>query len=476
MFFHVAFFMGKRFIMDNYHKVLSKITAVFVVSAVFVIPMDGLAVTIEDALLKAYINNPQLLAKRASLRGTDESVSQALANWRPNVSASGSVGGAWETSSSSTPTGYEQRYPKTLDISITQSLYRGGRTLASIGEAENNVRAAQARLLDAEQTVLLEAANAYLAVFRDHAVLKLNVNSEQVLERQLQAARDRFEVGEITRTDVNQSEARLAKSKADRIQAEGDLETSRATYLKVVGELAPPNLTLPTIKFNLPEDVLAAVKLAVAKNYSVVAAEFDKKAGQENVKKVWGELLPTVEVSAGTGRDLETSTSINRKTDHTITLDVTIPIYQKGAVFSRLRQARQQVAENVYNIDLQRRNASEAATQAWESLIAARARVEAFQRQVDANKIALDGVQQEASVGSRTVLDVLDAEQELQDSRVSHVKAQTEQFVAMFKLKSAIGELTASKLGFAVDVYDFRAHYNEIRGKLFGGHSTGEVQ
>ena len=443
---------------------------------IFFGPKIGSCESIKDAMSKAYLSNPQLLAQRANLRGTDETVAQALASWRPNVSISGSVGGAWETSSSSSPQGYEQRYPKTVDFTLTQALFRGGRTIASISEAENNVKAAQARLLETEQDVLLSAANAYLAVFRDQAVLKLNVSNEQVLIRQLEAARDRFEVGEITRTDVNQSEARVAKSRADRIQSEGDLKASRATYLKVIGTVPSASLNLPIVDFELPKSAAMAIDLAIVNNFGVVAAEFDRDAGIDNVRGVLGELMPSVNVSAGTGRDLETSSSSNRKTDHTVTLDVTIPIYQQGAVYSRLRQARQQAAENVFKIDQQRRNASEEATQSWESLIAARARVNAFKRQVDANVIALDGVQQEATVGSRTVLDVLDAEQELLDARVSHVKAQQEHLVATFKLKASVGQLTGRDLGFAAEVYDYQVHYNEVRGKWFGTRSSGDVE
>lgn len=435
------------------------------------------AQTIEDALAKAYLNNPTLLSTRAGLRSTDESVPQALANWRPSVEITGSAGAEVVESNTSTGTDRNQsRRPRDIGISLTQPLFRGGRTLAATSGAENDIRAARARLLEAEQNILLQAATAYLNVYRDQAVLRLNQNNEEVLQRQLEATRDRFEVGEITRTDVHQAEARLARSKADRIQSQGDLETSRANYLNVVGEPAPATLTLPDRAGDLPGSADEAVRIAVVNNPGVIAAEFDRRAAMDNVDEVWGELLPEMDVTASSTREWETTTESSLRTTHEVTLNLTIPIYQQGEVYSRLRQARQDAAESTLVIDTERRDAAEAGTQAYESLITARAQVDAFQTQIEASIVALEGVQREAAVGSRTVLDILDAEQELLDSRVSHVRSERDELVATYELMSALGRLTAKDLGLAVDLYDPREHYNEVRDKWFGGTSSGGVK
>ena len=439
--------------------------------------MPASAQTIEDALAKAYLNNPTLLSTRAGLRSTDESVPQALANWRPTVEITGSAGAEVVESSTSTGTDRNQsRRPKDIGISVTQPLFRGGRTLAATSGAENDIRAARARLLEAEQNILLQAATAYLNVYRDQAVLRLNQNNEEVLQRQLEATRDRFEVGEITRTDVHQAEARLARSKADRIQSQGDLETSRANYLNVVGEPAPKTLTLPDRAGDLPGSADEAVRIAVVNNPGVIAAEFDRRASMDNVDEVWGELLPEMDLTASSTREWETTTESSLRTSHEVTLNLTIPIYQQGEVYSRLRQARQDAAESTLVIDTERRDAAEAGTQSYESLITARAQVDAFQTQIEASIVALEGVQREAAVGSRTVLDILDAEQELLDSRVSHVRAERDELVATYELMSALGRLTAKDLGLAVDLYDPREHYNEVRDKWFGGTSSGGVK
>ncbi len=444
-------------------------------------PAPAQAQNLADALIAAYTNNPTLAARRARLRATDEQVPQALSNWRPSVSINGDVGYARNKSTLRTTDRTQDRNPASVGVSITQPLYRGGRTLAATEGAENSVRAERARLIDTEQDILLSAATAYLNVFRDEAVLALNINNEKVLSRQLEATKDRFEVGEITRTDVHQAEARLAGATADRIRAEANLENSRATYENVVGLPAPKNLELPAEPGGLPGERHDAIKLAATTNPNVIAAEFDRKAGQNSVREVKGELLPQVDVTASADRAYESSSNTGRSSSDTgridsaeVMLNLTIPIYQQGGVYSRLREVKQDLAELTRDIDQARRDAIEDATSAWENLQTARARVVSFSAQIEANVVALDGVEREAAVGSRTVLDVLDAEQELLDSRVGHTEAQRDERVAAFELAAAIGKMTAMDMKLAVDVYDPRNHYDEVRGKWIGGSSSEE--
>ena len=250
-------------------------------------------------------------------------------------------------------------------MTLTQSLYRGGRTLAATREAENTVHAERARLSETEQDVLLDAATAFMDVFRDEAVLKLNINNEQVLKRQFEATRDRFEVGEITRTDVHQAEARLAGAAADRIESEGNLEASRASYQNIVGMSAPRGLKAPARAYALPDDKATANMTAAVDNPVVVSAEFDRKALEDKVDEVRGELLPTLSVSTGVTRAFESSSQTGRLDTAKLTLNLTVPLYQQGEVFSRLREAKQDVAEQVQIVDKARRDAIEEATRAW---------------------------------------------------------------------------------------------------------------
>ncbi|TCS61342.1 outer membrane protein [Varunaivibrio sulfuroxidans] len=428
------------------------------------------AQTFEETLAAAYRSNPGLLAEQARLRAIDEGVAQARSGWRPSVNATMTTGRAIDDKSA-TPKVY--RDPSTMGVTISQPLYSGGKTVAATAQADNAVYAGRARLSSAEQTVLLNAATAYVNVVRDQAVVDLNINNEQVLKRQLDAAKDRFKVGEITRTDVDQASARLAGATADRIQAEGALETSRANFVSVVG-MAPEKLGAPDIEFSLPDSLGEAVKIAAEGNYTVQAAVYDERAARDGVRGVEGDLLPSLSLNGSATRSLNTMSQNYASNSYQAQLVLSVPLYEAGGTYSRLRQARQQASRQRLLIDQARRSATESATSAWETLQTARAQIVSIKSQVNASRTALAGVEREAAVGSRTVLDVLDAEQELLNARVKLVRAQRDATVAIFRLKESMGQLTARNLNLKVDLYDNQGHYREVRGKWVGTSSSGE--
>jgi len=434
------------------------------------------AETLSEALAAAYASNPGLKAERAKLRAVDEQVPQALSGFRPTLEASGDVTREDTLNNRrSTGGGKEQiRTPRGTDFTVAQPLYQGGRTTAALGEAENKVRAARARLTSKEQEVLLAAVNAFMDVIRDQAVLNLNINNEQVLRRQLEATLDRFQVGEITRTDVSQAEARLAGATADRIQSEGNLEISRAAYLNVIG-LAPSTLLAPK-KFSheLPADKKSASDAAREVHPDVSAALFDERAAKDNIEKVRGELRPELSLNGTVAYDVEASGNTSRSVERSIGATLKIPLYQAGAVYSRLREAKQTAGEARLLVDQARRDVLAQAARAWEQLATARARIKSFKAQVEASEIALEGVEREAAVGSRTVLDTLDAKQELLDARVNLVTAERDETVAQYGLLSAVGRLTARDLDLPAEIYDPEKHYREVRGKWVGTESSGE--
>lgn len=433
--------------------------------------------SLEQALVTAYMSNPTLDAERASLRSADEGVAQAVSNWRPTVEFTADAGVERNESSLRTGSNREQsRQPRSLSLDVSQPLFRGGRTMAETSEAENTVMAERARLVAVEQTVLVSAATAYLNVYRDEAVLNLNRNNEAVLQRQLEATQDRFQVGEITRTDVHQAEARLARSTSDRIQGEATLEASRAAYQNTVGVAPSGTLTFPPAPPGLPESKLEAIKEAAINNPTVIASQYDQRAAVDSIDGVWGELLPSVELTASASRDYNSSGESTRIDTAEALVTLTVPLYQSGSVYSRLRESKQQASELRLIVDRERRNATEKATRTWESLQAAQARVSSFRTQIQASKIAFEGVEREAAVGSRTVLDVLNAEQELLDARVSYIRAQRDEAVAMFELLAAVGRLTAHNLQLPVDLYDPEVHYQEVRDMWAGGTSSGGIE
>ncbi len=443
------------------------IAAALAAAAFVVAPGSGRTETLAEALAQAYQNNPRLLSQRAQLRATDEQVPQALSNFRPTITGRANIGKSNVKAESSFFSSKENRSPRAVGANISQPIFRGFRSFAQVRQAEATVRAERARLRGVEQEVFLAGATAYVNVVRDEAVLELNTNNEQVLRRRLQATRDRFEVGEVTRTDVAQAEARLARAIADRIQGRGTLESSRANFENVVGH-RPSKLSQPAERAGLPVSLAEAIEIAIDNNPDVVAAGFTEQAARHQVNNVFGELLPTITLEGDVSKSNDASTKKSKNTTFSVTARLSVPLYQSGSVSSRVREAKQQASQRRTEIATARRNAIEAATRAWETLQTARARIVALRSEVRANEIAHEGVTQEAAAGLRTVLDVLDAEQELLDSRVGLVRVRRDDVVARFELWLAMGRLTAADLKLSVENYDANAHYQSVRGQIFG--------
>ena len=420
------------------------------------------AETLLDALTLAYSSNPRLLAQRAQLRSVDEQMPQAISGHRPTSSINLEAGKTSSRSEGGFFSSKENRSPRSGSISVNQPIFRGFRTLFDARRAKATIMQERARLVTVEQDVLFDTVTAYMNVVRDQAVLNLNVKNEQVLRRQLQATRDRFQVGEVTRTDVSQAEARLAQARATRTQAEGALQISRANYRRVVGKL-PAKLGRPKKKIRVPVNQKIVVENASRGAPGLVLARFAEAAARHSVDLITGELLPTVSLNGSLSRSVGVSARKNRTSTGTITAQVVIPLYQAGATSSRIRQAKQIVSQRHQEIIDARRVAIEAATQAWHNLATARAQIRAFDAAVKANTIALDGVRQEAAAGLRTVLDVLDAEQELLDSRVNLVRAQRDVVVSSYNVWRSMGVLTAGNLKLPVQIYDVSRHFRRVK-------------
>lgn len=463
-------------------------------------PGIGQAQTLSDALAAAYSNNTTLLAARAQLRAVDENVPQALAGWRPTIVLQGSYGVADQRVRSQSQafrtdgsyfyrdptanlvnpvTGLTgaagpisttirgERTPASATATLTQPIFRGGRTVASVRRAENQVLAQRARLYGTEQQVMSDTTNAYVSVIRFQEEVRLNINNEQVLAQQLRATNERFRVGEITRTDVAQAESRLAGARASRSQAEGQLQTARATFQRLVGQ-APERLVAPQPLRPPVTSQDQAREQASRNNPSVVAALFDEASARDNIDIQLSTLLPTVSVTTQAFRNDNTTSPHTRQTGGQVTANLSVPLYQGGAEYSQVRQARQQAQQARSLVDDARRVAVQQAVSSWETLRATRDQVASVRAQIRAAEIALDGVQREAIVGSRTTLDVLNAEQELLNARVSLVRALADNITGSYNVASAVGRLTAQDLGLPVEYYDMRQYYNAVRDRWVG--------
>ena len=439
--------------------------AVLAIAAALVPTSGAWAASLYDALATAYSSNPTLEAARAQLRATDEGVPQILSEWRPSVFGTAQGGHEWDDQRKPLALSQETD-PRSVGVTITQPIFDGFHTVAGTSQAENLVEAGRAALTDTEQNVLLAAVTAYMAVVRDAAVLDLNRSNEKVLQAQLEATQARFEVGELTRTDVAQAEARLQGAVAGRIEAEGQLTTSQAIYRQVIGD-DPVDVKMPDDTPDLPasrEESVALSQTAPA----VRAAQFQERAAKDDIDVQFSDLLPTVSIEGSYQHQEELGSRDSEADVGSVIGQVTIPLYQAGAPDSRVRQSKQRYMQSKRLTDQTLRAAEREAVNSWTALQTATAQTRSFQEQVKATEIALEGVRQEQEVGARTILDVLDAQQEVLNAQVSLVSSQTDHVVAQFRLLAAGGALTAQNLGLNVQYYDPKQHYDAVRNKFIG--------
>lgn len=429
------------------------------------------AETLRDALVWAYENNPDLAAQRAFLQQTDEDVAVAVAGGRPTAEASVSFDNDFESIANFDT---DQRALAARGDVIVP-VYQGGRVKNAVRAAERRVDAGRQDLRAVESQVLLDAVVAYMDVVRDQAVVRLNENQVNVLERQLQASRDRFEVGDVTRTDVAQSEARLADARSNLTAAQAQLEVSRQAYRRVVGR-EPGNLEPPPALPALPASAEQAADLALADNPSVLAARFEEQAADSDVASSRGLMRPSVSANAGLfvqdylgslpdfvnlgGDDVEAGSTVG--------VSAVIPLYQGGEAAARVRSAKSRRSQALQERFGAERTAIQNARVAFSNHVASLATIDSFQSSVRANELAAEGTRQENLVGTRNILDVLDAEQELLTSRVNLVRAERNAYVTGFNLLSVTGQGEARDLQLPVNYYEPDAYYTQVRRRWTG--------
>jgi outer membrane protein len=442
------------------------VSALAVAAMAFVTP-DASAESLKQALTGAYKYNPKLDAARATLRATDEEVPRALSGYRPNVSGSADVGVQSTNSKPASPANGET-HPKGYNVTAIQPLFRGFRTLNNVGLAEATVRAGRETLRTQEQTVLQEAVTAYMDVVRDQSLVRLRENNVTVLSRELKATQDRFAVGEVTRTDVAQAESRRATSVAALDLARANLKNSRAAYERVVGR-PPSNLVEPRVPESLlPKSVTEAAAMSVQQNPAVVGALYREQAARLNVDLIWGELLPTLQLEANYSKRFEPSRTTDESETSSLVGRLNVPIYQGGEVHARVRQAKHTHVSRLQEVEQNRTETTATAITAWSNLQAIRARLQSDQIAVNASQTALNGVREEEKVGQRTLLDVLNAEQELLNAQVTLVTDQRDLIVGSYAVLVAVGRMDSQTLSLNSETYDPEAHYHEVRRKWWG--------
>ena len=451
--------------------------ALFALAAVLV-PASVHAETLAQALSDAYLVNPVLNAERARLRAIDEQVAFAKSGLRPFISGSADTAYSNQNSSSSAPgildfgfgglTSDGVNHPHGYAVGLSQPLFDGFINLNAIRKAKAEVQAQRELLRAVEQTTLLDAATAYVNVVRDKAIVRLRENDVSVLSEQLKATRDRFEVGEVTRTDVAQAEARRSEALATLAGAQANLKTSRAAYEQVIGH-PPGNLqTPPSIRHLLPQALDTAMTLGDGENPVILASVYNEEASLYAVSQILGELLPEVRLEAQYEKRFDQSQSIAEIETTTVTGRLNVPFYQGGGVAARVRQAKETNNQLKREVEDSRLRVHADVIANWGILQSSGPAISAAEAAVSANKIALNGVREEEKVGQRTTLDVLDAQREMLNSQIGLVGALRDRVVAEYSLYSAIGRMDAQTLGLSVPYYDPIEHYDIVKNKWFG--------
>jgi len=432
-----------------------------------------LADTIEAALVRAYQDNPQLNAQRAQVRVTDENVPQALSGYRPKVAVTASAGYQYTDSITGSPALGTNRatgaqVPRAVGATVTQTLYNGQQTANRTRAAESQVSGAREALRVLEQTVLLQAATIYMDYLRDSAIVEVNRSNTRVLEETLKQTRDRFNVGEVTRTDVAQSEASLAAGRTQQLTAESNLTTTRSNFRRIIGT-EPQNLApgSPVDRF-LPPTLPGAIDLGLMENPNVTSAMFGVDVNFLQVKVNEGALLPTVNLQLSAQQAYEQQLTVPRTFTASAVAQINVPIFQGGGEYSLIRQSKETLAQQRLVVEQTRDQIRANVVQQWGLLMAGKAQVASAQAQVTASEIALNGVREEAKAGQRTTLDVLNAQQALVNARVALVTAQHDRVVASYGVLNAVGRLSPQVLNLATTVYDPSVHYQQVRDSWFG--------
>jgi outer membrane protein len=442
---------------------------------------EAAADTLESALAYAYVNNPQINSQRAVVRATDESVPTALAGYRPRAVATANIGVQSLSTTireigSTTPPNQPASYftqsgvntPHGIGATVTQNLLNGFQTANRTRLAESQVFAARETLRNIEQTVLLNATTAYMNLLRDAGILELQRRNVDVLTEQLRQTKARLESGNVTATDVSQADARLNVGRTQLFTAEANYASSRAAYRQVIG-LDPGRLApaAPVDRFT-PHTLPTAMATGIAHNPTVSIAQHNVDIATHQVKVAEGALYPTLSLQGSVQKNYESALNTLQSFTASGTVQYSAPIYQGGAEYAAIRQAKETQGQKQLDLNVARDQARMTVAQAWAQLEAAKQSIESTKNQVKAAEAALNGVREEARLGQRTTLDVLNAQQELVNARIAMVVAQRDRLVNSYTLLAAVGRLAPQVLGLTVPAYDPQVHYHQVRDAWVG--------
>lgn len=430
------------------------------------------ATTLETVLSNTYLGNPEINAERAKLRALDEENPRARSGYRPRVNFNADITSQHVRTRPKLPTDGRRRHGG-YTISLVQPLFRGLRTLSSIRRADAMIYAGREDLRAVEQKVFLAAVNAYVDVIRDRAILRLRQNNVSVLAEQMRATEDRFNAGEVTKTDVAQAKARHSGAISQLNFARANLKTSRAVFEQVIGH-APNGLQTPRsiVRF-LPSSLKASLQRGMGEHPSILAATYREMAATHAIRLIRGEMLPEINLEGSFTDRFHPTKGVDRQSTAIIKGTFKMPFYAGGEISARVRQAKQTVLQRRQELQTMQRAVKADIVASWGQVASIKAKLVADRTLVAATQTALDGVREEEKVGQRTVLNVLDAQQELLDAQVALTSTLRDLTVARYRLLAATGRLSAVELGLKVAQYDPGEHYARVERKWYGTRVEG---
>jgi outer membrane protein len=429
------------------------------------------AQSLNVALANAYSNHPLLFSERIGERLLTEDVAEALSGWKPQVYVDGSLGKTLVTTKTSTSTKTNSNLPMSVGIVVSKKLYDGGKTSQNVKVADTKLIANKTRLSVIENQILLSAVKAYFNLLKEQDLLDVAVKNKDVIKRQLEATKDRFEVGDLTITDVSQAEARLSDANANLVKADADLNSARAIFFSDIG-LEAEDIFYPKDFLVIPQNLQSLIDDVKKFNANVAYARKIKLVAEEELNLALKDMSLSLDLQASANQAWDPNTFFEEQRYFDVSANLKMPLYKGGSDKAIIRKYREKLNKTNSEIDDILRKESEKAMLIWNNIESLNSQIIAFNSSIKANEIALDGVVQEENVGARTVIDVLDAENELFRAKANLIRANISRYIASYELIELIGGMTARNLKLPVSsFYDNNEYYNKMK-KMTGNNDA----
>ncbi len=422
------------------------------------------SLSIEEAMSEAYKNSPEIMALRSKLKASNQEISRVLSEKRPQISLDSRMGyDRTDTISTSSIEKTQYNSPRSLTLDITQNIYDSGKTNYNLKKNEAEILSYRSDLFSQEQNIILKTAKTYLNLFEAIEINKLAKNNYSVLAEHLEATKNRFDVGEVTITDLSQARARLLKAQANEIKTRGDIEIEKSNFFSLVGKDAPNFLKFPEKKYILPDSLKEVIQIAVKNNPRIISYGLIKKASFSDISLSITELLPKLDLSLSAQKAWDPNTFFNEYQNFKVDLSLKVPLYNGGANYANVRQKRYSAIEKSKLLDNEIKKLIKEIEIVWFSLQTYKTQIKAIKASIVASNTALAGVKEEATVGTRTTLDVLDAEQETLQEEIELIIVKNNILSSTYELLKKMGSLSPKNLELDTQTLSYEKDYEAVK-------------